>query len=243
MVNISANCSPLRQSFGRDHSDRFKHRENDKTELLDGITSAANTLKDDNASEEKKADEIRKLSGVITNNMDSSSPFKVIVAAVGVGGAGFLLGRKMVGKKVLDLIDKNTKIVDKLTNKVHKGVEDLKTIKPNEDKSIHGMISRNAKSFVEKFENFAKKGFKPEELRELEKDKAKLAFALAKNGVKNSIKSVGGAIGAITGASEVARDKDKNGKSDFLEKTSELSTIGRIAKTIDTVDAATSLMQ
>lgn len=232
MQILSVNCSPLRQSFGTRNKEKISNEE-----LLDDITMAANTIKDSKVSDEKKAKVLTNLN----DKVDASSPWKVIIATLTVGGAGFLVGRKMVGKKTLNMLDKNTKVVDALSEKVNKKMEALQKLTPTEDKSVMGVISRNAKSFTEKFEKFAKKGMTPEQLKELENSDKK-TLLLSKNAVKNGIQTTGGFIGAIFGGSEVAKDKDKNGKSDFLEKTSELSTFNKITKTIDTVDAAASLL-
>lgn len=243
MSHISAYCAPLKPSFGQNGSPRSTRRkEQDDLDLLNDITSAASTIKNDRVSDEAKANEIKAVSGKIADKVNATGPSKVIIASLGMSAAGFFLGRKMVGVKVLNILDKNTKIIDQLTLKVNNGVDKLKKIKPNNDKTLNGWMSRNAKSFLEKFENFAKKGMDAKELKALEGDKLKMATALSKNAVKNGIRGIGGIVGATTGAAEVAKDKDKNGESDFLERTSELSTLHKVAKTMDAVDGAISLM-
>ena len=112
MLNVSMNCSPIRPSFAR-NEDRIRRR----NEMLDDMSVTTRVLKDRNADDETKARELDKLGNKISKSMNPTSPFKTVVVTGITTGTGFLLGRKVVGKRALEIVGIETKIIDNLSAK------------------------------------------------------------------------------------------------------------------------------
>ena len=201
--------------------------------MLDDMSQTTRIIKDKNASDQKKAEQLDRLSSKIVKNMEPSSPFKTVLVASVTTGTGFFLGRKVVGKKALEVVGKNTKILDNLTLKTENLFVKLKNIKTSDEKTVKGFLSRIANDFVNKLEKTGTKELSVEQLSELQKNPVKLQKTIAENLTKDGITTTGALIGAGAGFDQGIRDVDSNGKPDVIQNLQEASAMSTLMKAID----------
>lgn len=230
-TNITSNLG--RMNFGN------SEKKTDKMQVMEDVTNVVNNLKNENISDDRKAEQLTKLGDKITKNMNPASPLKTVVATGAMTGAGFLLGRKTLGPKVLSLLDKNTKVLDFLAKKLGGLMTKMKAVQPSEAKTFKGLMSRLNATVVKGFESFATKGLKAEELAKM--SAADKFVSITKNGTTKTISTLGGVAGGTTAAAEVLKDKDGDGQSDALEKANKLSTIEKMDKFLNAAEAFTGL--
>lgn len=228
MLNVSMNCSPIRPSFAR-NEDRIRRR----NEMLDDMSVTTRVLKDRNADDETKARELDKLGNKISKSMNPTSPFKTVVVTGITTGTGFLLGRKVVGKRALEIVGKNTKILDNLSAKTEKMFNRLKGIKSSEEKTFKGFMTRLANDLTQKLEKAGTKNISVDELKTLQENPAQLRKTIAQNLTKDGITTTGALVGVGAGFEQGVRDNDKNGKPDVIQNLQEASTMSTFMKALN----------
>lgn len=228
MLNVSMNCSPIRPSFAR-NEDRIRRR----NEMLDDMSVTTRVLKDRNADDETKARELDKLGNKISKSMNPTSPFKTVVVTGITTGTGFLLGRKVVGKRALEIVGKNTKILDNLSAKTEKMINRLKGIKSSEEKTFKGFMTRLANDLTQKLEKAGTKNISVDELKTLQENPAQLRKTIAQNLTQDGITTTGALVGAGAGFEQGVRDNDKNGKPDVIQNLQEASTMSTFMKALN----------
>ena len=228
MLNVSMNCSPIRPSFAR-NEDKIRRR----NEMLDEMSYTTRVLKDKSSDDEKKARELDKLGDKISKSLSPSSPFKTVVVAGITTGTGYFLGRKIVGKRALELVGKNTKILDNLTAKTEKLLSNMKKVKPSDDKTVKGLYSRIVADLTKRFEKMGTKNISVEELEVLQKTPKKLQKEIASNLTKDAITTTGALVGAGAGLEQGVRDADENGKPDVIQNLQEASTMSTFMKALN----------
>lgn len=228
MLNVSMNCSPIRPSFAR-NEDRIRRR----NEMLDDMSVTTRVLKDRNADDETKARELDKLGNKISKSMNPTSPFKTVVVTGITTGTGFLLGRKIVGKRALEIVGKNTKVLDNLSAKTEKMFNRLKGIKSSEEKTFKGFMTRLANDLTQKLEKAGTKNISVDELKTLQENPAQLRKTIAQNLTKDGITTTGALVGAGACFEQGVRDNDKNGKPDVIQNLQEASTMSTFMKALN----------
>ena len=228
MLNVSMNCSPIRPSFGR-NEDRIRRR----NEMIDDMSQTTRIIKNKKSSDEVKAQELDKLSNKIAKSMDPTSPFKTVVVASLTTGTGFFLGRKVVGKKALELVGKNTKILDNLTAKTEKLFVKMKNVKPSDEKTLRGFFSRTVADLTGKLEKIGTKNVSVDEMAALQQNPVKLQKTIAENLTKDGITTTGALIGAGAGLEQGVRDADSNGKPDVIQNLQDASTMSTFMRALN----------
>lgn len=229
MLNVSMNCSPIRPSFAGSREERIRRR----NEMLDGMSQTTRVLKDSSADDEKKARELDKLGSKITKSMTPTSPLKTVIVTGVTTGTGFFLGRKIVGKRALEIVGKNTKLLDNLTAKTEKLVANMKKVKPSEDKTVKGLYTRVIADLVKRFEKIGTKNVSVDELKILQTKPKELQKTIASTLTKDAITTTGAVIGAGAGLERGVRDVNKNGESDLIENIQDASTMSTFIRVLN----------
>lgn len=241
MLNVSANCSPIRPAFGT--SERGK-RHNINNEVLKDVNNAISSLKDSSVDDEDKAKNFSDLNERLTGELKQSGPLKVVIGAICIGLAGFFLGRKIVGQKALDVVDKNTKLLDFLADKTELMMKKLGEVKPSDEKNLKGLLSRTSAKFLEKLDAFGKNGISAEELEKLGKDPKALKKLISKNIARKGVTNLGGGIGLGVGVKESTDDKNGDLTPDIFQFRNKNSggTLGTVSTIVDTMDVISDLI-
>lgn len=239
MFNVSANCSPIRPAFGK----RDSHRNIDG-EKLNEVNNALRSIKDDSLSDEDKAKNFNDLNAKLTDGMRPSSPLKVVIGAVCIGLAGFFLGRKIVGQKALDVIDKNTKTIDFISKKTESFMDKLHSMKPTDEKTFKGFVSRTADKLYKKLDTLGKNSIDEETLAKIKDNQPEIKKLTAKNIARSAITNIGGGIGMGVGVKEATDDKNGDMTPDIFQykKPSGATSLGTVSTIVDTMDIISDLI-
>lgn len=239
MFNVSANCSPIRPAFGKRDTEGGIN-----TEKLSEVNAALRSIKDDTLSDEDKAKNFNDLSNKLTDGMRPSSPLKVFIAAVCIGTAGFFLGRKVVGEKALDVVDKNTKLIDFATKKTQALFDKFGKIVPSDEKNFKGFMSRVGSQLSKKMSEMSKSGIDEATLKNLDSQSAEFKERVAKNFVRKSITNMGGIIGMGVGIDQATEDKNGDMTPDIFQykKASGATSLSTVSTIVDTMDVISDLL-
>ncbi len=239
MFNVSANCSPIRPAFGKRDSEGGLN-----SEKLSEVNAALRSIKDDSFTDEDRAKSFNDLSNKLTEGMRPSSPLKVFIAAVCIGTAGFFLGRKVVGQKVLDVVDKNTKIIDFASKKTQAMFDKFSKIKASDEKTFKGFMTRVASQVSKKMSEFSKKGLDDELLNKSDLNSAEVKEMIAKNFVRKSTTNLGGIVGLGVGIEQATEDKNGDLTPDIFQykKASGATSLSTVSTIVDTMDVISDLL-
>ncbi len=208
MLTISANCAPLRQSFGAENKKKI-----DPTELINQTTELLHELKNcdkgDQDSIDIVVDKVNGLNNTLQDSVSPTNPFGT-VATAGAATLVTALVTKKFAPGVIRQANKNTPFFDNAVEGIEKGMAKIIKMTPKGEKTAAGFVKRNGIALHKKLMEFGKKDLAPENTGK--------STEILKNGVIKLTQKTAVGAGALVGFIFGVKDGNGNGRADIAER-------------------------